>query len=72
MRREPWRKAGHCNRCNNGLSHNYNYRKPTGVILQRDRMFWDDEIAPGEKTKIHRILRAREVEATRREVQEET
>lgn len=72
MRRQPWIKAGHCNRCVNGLGHNYNYRRAPGVILQRNRMYWDDEIAPGEKTKIHRILRAREVEATRKEIQEES
>lgn len=71
MRREPWIKAGHCNRCVNGLGHNYGYRKQTGVILQRLRPYWDDEIAPGEKQVLHGIARARERRATRKEIQEE-
>lgn len=66
-----WLKRGHCRRCENGLGHTPRKRKPTGVILQRLRPYWDDEIAPGEKQKLHGIARAREAEATRKEVQEE-
>jgi hypothetical protein len=71
MRRRPWIKPGHCNRCVNGLGHTPRKRKPTGVILQRARPFWDDEIAPGEKAALHGIMRAREAEATRKEIMEE-
>ena len=71
MRRYEWRKTGHCNRCDNGLTHYMRKRKATGVILQRARPFWDDEVAPGEKQRLHRIMRAREAEATRKEIQEE-
>lgn len=67
-----WSKPGHCNRCNNGRKHYRRKRKPTGTILQNARPFWDDEIAPGEKADLHRIMRAKERRATRKEVQEET
>jgi hypothetical protein len=47
--------------------------KPTGVILQRMRPFWDDEVrSDGGKPALHRRQRRRDKEAARREIREET
>jgi hypothetical protein len=61
-RGDIWLRKGHCRRCENGLGHTIsrNRTKPTGTLLQRDRMTFDDELAPGEKRIQRRRRRARE------------
>ena len=63
-----WIKTGHCRRCVNGLGHRRasGSSKATGVLLQRDRLTYDDELAPGEKTARRRAVRHREKAEVRR------
>lgn len=74
--RNPWTKlptgailrTGHCRRCDNGLGHHNGrrgWRRPTGLLLQRDRLTYDDELAPGEKVKRRRAIRHAESAAVR-------
>jgi hypothetical protein len=68
-----WLKRGHCRRCENGLGHQLTQRstKATGLLLQRDRLTYDDELAPGEKVARRRAVRHRETDEVRRIVAEE-
>lgn len=64
--RNTWHRTGHCRRCVNGLPHIIRRRgaggeRPTGLLLQRPGAHvYEDEMAPGEKTVLRRIMRARE------------